>query len=248
MTSPLGFDMKHRYLASVYVDADSIVANKEAFAVADALGDEYLPLPANEMGVPRVAFRAQASGRLLALKSSRFDLSESATAEEPNDTDESLAAFCRTAPTILGHVLTYFGRRAHRLAMVRESILTEIAAEQLSQVCLHTVKPPPTFVDPPPFEWNWRVATRIARSFGSCSEETNTIATAMRLQGSIGFDEDQQLPFDRIRLDLDINTTPANTRARFEADDVSAFFDSMQQWQTDLAEEVLTYLNVGIEA
>ena len=250
MTEDLRLDIRFRYLASAYVDAASIIANsQDTVSLLPGFGnDKLMPAQAVESGVQRLAFHSPDEGLTIALRAERFDVTVENTGEEDIDTSETMATFCALASRSLSHALSHFGRKAHRLAFVRETLLSEISEEGLQKVCRRVLQLPPPFSANPPFEWNWRAGSEIERSFGRCTEPTYTLVTARRVEGTYQVRGEEPVPFDRIRLDVDVNTTPKDTRARFDEDDVSPFFQEVINWQEELGQQVLSYFNKGIIA
>ena len=102
---------------------------------------------------------------------------------------------------------------------------------------------PETFTDSPPFEWDYRVASVIERVFGNTTEPTNTVATIKRLAGRVTVaDRVEEVDFDRIKVDLDINTSPKNEIERFDENAVDAFFRETFVWQDAFEKEIQTFL------
>lgn len=246
------YDIKLRYLATAYVDADSITPESDNVAGAlKALDDErFVSIPAfqNVEGkrVPRIGFMAP-DGWTFVLGGTRFDLSLRPTVGEGDNMGE-FSDFCKEAPLKLISALAFFDRKAHRLAVVREGMLPEMEVGEMEAVARHLLNMSPTFTQNQPFEWNWRSAALIDRTFGGISEPTNTIVTVSRLAGTLGPDADgeNEVEFDRLRVDLDINTTPKNVKARFGTNEILAYFEAAQDWHKSLGNEISAFLAEGL--
>ncbi|MCB1471083.1 MAG: hypothetical protein KDK08_28850, partial [Rhizobiaceae bacterium] len=63
---------------------------------------------------------------------------------------------------------------------------------------------------------------------------------------ALGFLVSQEL-FDRIRLDIDINTTQKNSEARFRGTDTTSFFDEWRVWYQQLSDSVSDLMGVKSE-
>ncbi len=237
------YDITLRYLASVFVDAGSIsVSAKHVADLLDRLGDDTL-LPTTVLeqtpaGVSnRIGFRSGDGQWHLIVASSRIDFARTpgaAGVQDPGGFDE----FCQAAASKLVVPLEYFGRRGHRLAAVQEGLLPELPSEKIDAVRERLLNVPEALSGESAFEWDWRCAFHLPRSFGGHEEKTNTIVTAKRLSGNIDrviAGVPSRVPFDRIRLDLDINTWPQETTARFGQEDVFTFFKEVGPWHAELS-------------
>lgn len=234
------YDLRIRYLASVFTDAGSVVATPAlSHDLLEALDDDRLvPLTAFEdvsgTRTPRLSYHAPEEGWRLMLTSKRFDVSL-----HPLDASGSnfvpFSDFCEEASEKLCRMIEYFERRGHRLAGVREGLLPEMDEEELIAINRRLMLLPSPFAETPPFEWDWRAVSLVDRTFGGTTEPTNTIATAKRLIANLEEPNREPKTFDRIRVDLDINTTPLHSvKARFGSSEVDSFFSAMPEWQEEL--------------
>jgi hypothetical protein len=245
------YDTRIRYLASVFLDANSIRATARAIAkVVDVLDDDnLLPITIEEQtligpSIPRLGFRSVKGDWLVTILGERFDV-----AHLPLDTQSSnmvdFAEFCEIARQHLSKLLIHFERKAHRIAAVEEGFLPEMSAADNQALMARLANLPPTFAEYPPFEWDWHLASRVPRLIGTTNEETNTILTARRRAGTLAFPEQPEWSFDRIRLDVDVNTSPANAVARFGETEVGDFFARTPGWHRELTAEFVSFVNVG---
>ena len=242
------YDFKIRYLASVFLDADSITAEPElTMSVLEALKDKrFIPFPLfeenEERRVQRIAFISPKDGFFLRFGGDRFDLSLMPTEGRKNIGE--FADFCEEASGKLIIGLKHFDRKARRLAAVREGLLPEMDIKQIESVANKLLKLPQTFAGNPPFEWDWRVASHIERKFSNRVELTNTIVTAQRRVGAMKLWDRQESQVDSVRIDLDINTIPANVEARFGGEEVKAFFKYVVEWHDSLEKEIVNFLEL----
>jgi hypothetical protein len=249
---------KIRYLASIFVDAWSITSSMQNMAeVSRALGDEnFLPfvfeeIPISQEQSSRIGFRTATGEWQLFLFHNRFNLSRHPIDSEGNNLG-NFSSFCQEAGTKLSAILSVFRKRAHRLAAVQEGLLPEMLPTEMEAVLRRLFHLPPIFIETPPFEWDWRAASRIERQIRNLTEPTNTLATIKRQygnisrQGNIMSNEEENdstpIPFDRVRVDLDINTSQDNVIDRFEEDHVQEFFNVSSIWHANFSMEILSFI------
>ena len=245
------YSTKLRYLASAFVDAQSIVANTADMAtLLTKIDDErLLPGSVQELSstgtMPRIAFSAPDDTLQLVLLGSRFDYSRLATDPEGSDLGE-FSAFCQDAAAKLTIALAHFQRKAHRLAAIQEGYLRELDSAQVNHVLNRLLNLPEVYREHLPAEWDWRAIARIERGISDLVEPTNTITTIRRTVGRyihLGGESPVQVDVDRIRVDFDINTLPTATSARFATNHVHSFFDQATSWHADLSSEVLSFIS-----
>lgn len=248
--TPDVYRAKIRYLASVFIDAESIVPNvKDIGALVPALGgDQLLPTTVQELaaagGVPRMAFLSTGQDKQLILLSQRFDYSY--VSQEPEGSDlGTFEDFCRDAMAKLVTVVNHFQRKPHRLAAVQEGYLATMPPEEMDRIAGSLFKFPPTYAQSIPHEWVWRAVAELNRDIDDLSELTNTITTGRRQRSQFLRLEEAmptQVDYDRIRVDFDINTHASNTAGRFEERHIRSFFNQASRWHDNLSAEVITFM------
>lgn len=237
-------DVTLRLLASAFVDIDSVspatpsllpglMACVASYGMVPTLARE---LPNPEALATRFAFTTFDNTLQVLLGTKRIDVTRRVATTDAASVAET-GQFLMQASDILARLLTHLDRRCHRLAFVDEGMLGEmpparidaIAANLLGRGSIHQSWGSP-------FEWDYRTAHRVTRSFGDRREATNTILTVKRLTGTIALrDSESPRPFDRLRVDLDINTAPDTVDDRFGKADIEAFFGSVGAWHAELA-------------
>ena len=243
------YDFTIRYLCSAFVDAASIDANPKIMSgLLKVLKDEQLEaatvLEQTDSGnIPRILLRDNVRAWQIFFGSKRFDMTRLPSGPDKGKF-EKFAAFCKHAGAILSTCLGYFQRNAHRLAAIQEGLLPEMPESQMDDIARRILNMPPTFARRVPFEWDWRCASVNERIFARTRERTNTIAKIQRVTGTITRkdSEGRSEEFDRIRLDLDINTIPTETAARFSGQHIKGFFNKAGSWHKDLGEEVCQFV------
>lgn len=244
------YDSKIRYLASAFVDAESIVASAtHALELLKAFeSDKFLPVMINELSatgpVGRLGFRAVDGTAEIRLLGKRFDFSFVSTNPEGSDLG-AFSEFCMQAKNILAVSLNFFQRKAHRLAAVQEGFLQKMSSQETDNLALKLFNFPPLYKQFVPFEWDWRAISLIEREFSGIKEPTNTITTIKRVPVSIvdfSGDQPSQESSDRVRVDFDINTILSNHIARFEQTQIHEFFDQAPIWHEALSSEVFSFI------
>ncbi len=241
------YDIRLRYLASVFLDSQNITAESEnTREILESLDDDrFISVVAFDSvggeNVQRVGFMAPKEGYLFVLGGKRFDFS--LRAKIHRESEEDFSSFCKEASNKLSIILKYFGRKGHRLALVREGLIEEMENKTMDFVASSLLSLPPTFSGQPPFEWDWRAVSLIERYFSKLKEPTNTIITIRRISGKLEeIKAGEELDFDRIRVDFDINTSPNNKKERFGDKQVASFFESAEKWHSDLESELTSFL------
>jgi len=244
------YDSKIRYLASAFVDAESVVPNAtDALAFLKSLGnDKFLPFIINEVSatgqVPRLGFHTLDNTSQITLLGKRFNFIVSATNPEGADLGE-FSDFCGQAKNILTVALNFFQRKAHRLAAVQEGFLKQMDSQEIDKISLRLFNFPHLYKESVPFEWDWRVASLVERQFAEIKEQTNTITTIKRIPShTIDFSAGQtsQTLSERVRVDFDINTIPLNKIARFGEQEIYGFFDQVHTWHAELSSEIFSFV------
>lgn len=241
---------KIRYLASVFVDADSITATADNISgLLEALDDEnFVPVSLRELSKPRIAFATHDGEWQLILLSNRFNISRHLTIIDGSNLGE-FSDFCQSAIAKLKVPLKYFKKTGHRLAAVQEGLLPDLSKRRMNEIAMRLFKLPGTYSKSLPFEWDWRTISLVERSFGGLREPTNTITTIKRWPGTLtipipsnegGQKKTQRI--DRIRVDFDINTEPSNVVARFDGPHMTDFFKQSASWHKNLSSEIFSFI------
>ena len=232
-----------KYLARAFVTGPPVETHARAFAeLADAIGEPMLqPRPLVQLApnadpAPRLALGSANEEWLLLISGVSIDVQYSPRVGTKGIAADEYAA--KATRWITGGV-QHLGRRPHRLAMVVETLLQELPSGRLDDVASILFNRPPSLAGSEVFEWDYRVAVRIERPFGTTRETTNTLATMKRAE--IGL---PTYKHDRLFLQTDINTNPKMTEPRFEAFDIAAFFAASPDWHRDLKGSLLGFVGL----
>lgn len=252
------YGLKLRNLASVFLDAQSITASsKEMSRLLEMLSDlnldvDFLPVSVTEARqegppVPRLAFMSHDQEWRLVLLGDRFNFSQDYVGEDSSLDSGNVGTindFLPKAAAVLAPLVSHFGRRGHRMAVVQEGFLPNSSTDK-EHIRSKLLQLPPLYQEHHPFEWNWRAVAAVDRSFGSQHETTNTITKVDRIAGSLSSSASRQIEFDMIRVDLDVNTEPSNVEARFSEDRIRDFLEASSQWHRDLEQETVRFLGIA---
>jgi hypothetical protein len=246
----MDYAFRIRYLARAYVDAQNLAVDRQAGAALSArIADPaFVPQGIGEVGANGVAQQRIAlfsdSGWQLALLSASFDVSLMPVELGPS-TGADFAAFSRTAGRLLSICSQQFGRTPHRLALVQEGLLEEMPERELGEIEGRLLRTPAIYNDPLPFEWDWRCASRRNLRISNRDEASFLISTVKRAAGVLQPPIGDPIPFDRIRVDLDVNTTPQDTTGRFNPDAIADFFERVAIGQHNILTEQMNRFIAG---
>lgn len=244
------YSSHHRYLAVAFADAESVSPNIQdiTYLMTEFAPIEVIPNSVTEQAPAgsknRVVFVSQNNSWQIALLSKQFQVTKVAT-DPLKDHLGDFSDFCSQAARILKITLERFQRKAHRLAALREGYLKEMPDAKMSRMAARLMNMPNIYKDNPVTEWDWRAVTQIEREIEGVKEPTNTITIIKRVNGELVSPQGQLgLPtrFSRIRVDLDINTAPINTSARFTGQHIDKFYAQVQEWHRDLELEITTFI------
>jgi hypothetical protein len=240
------YEIGIRYLCSAFVDTQETLQPTakviEELATAMAIPDfQALTVLEGPAQAARIMFHDPERSIQIFFGSKRIDISRNMVGAVPSDFGD-FGVFAKRAGTMLAKAIPVAARVPHRLAAVREGFLPDLPAADMDSICTRLLKLPMSFTNPPPFEWDWRCARRVERNVGRSKETFNEIAAIKRVSGTFQLAGEKPKDFDRIRLDFDINTSPENLNARFDASRLTKFFDKAGTWQEDLACVVLPFL------
>lgn len=221
-------------------------ANKETFQrLLSAIPEDLMPVtliePVDGQDVQRLAVggATQDYATILTFSRGRLDYTRLGVTVDGQISNcvFDIHEFLSTAAKTLVATVSEFELKAHRLSFVQEGFLNLGDPPDDEQLRSRILPRHPTELANP-FEWDWRMASRVTRKFASFEEETNTIATVKRGTGTMG-----QQPFDRVRLDIDINTAPTATEDRFDGEGIQAFLEASETWHSRFLADVLAFLN-----
>ena len=152
-----------------------------------------------------------------------------------------LNEFCSDAIDLFKQITSEFKKKANRIALVTYFILEKMTAETLSQTYSRLFKTPEFYNENPPFEWDWRTASRNPIALEELDEDLNIIATINRSYGEFQA-KGEVTPFDGIQFSLDINTVPNNQELRFNAHNIASFYNQVSKIHDQLCNEITEFI------
>lgn len=247
------YDARTRYVATVFVDAMSVVFEPTKMReLHEALGDaDLMPhiLQGPPPSPPRYAFRS-IDGRNLSLFPNRFDYRHEAT-DGSGTNLPPMELFCSQAARTLTSMLTYFKRGGLRIGLIQDGFLRKMPAPDMQRIADHLLSFPEVFKQDQPIEWDWRCASQPVRQFGEIEQPIIEIAVIRRRSGkrtemttSGRFTTE---PFDRINVVLEVATLPGSAVAAFQSEDVNAFLKEAVSWHQDLYNSIEEFLSGDIK-
>ena len=246
------YGLKLRLLASAFLDAQSVTMNSDDIAELQRRfkNPNLMPVPIQEQSLSgvntRIGFITPNGEWRIVLLGSRFDVSWHPVVQlEEKKQEPSFEEFCTIASRYLISMLEHYNRSSHRIAAIQEGLLPEQPKEEMDKIAVHLLNLTPTFRDDNMVEWDYRVAARTSREFG-VKEPTNTIVTVKRLVGKMSMGQDSGKDFDRIQVNLDVNTVPENVKARFGSQQIKAFFSQAPMWHSELEQEISDHISKGL--
>lgn len=242
------FENKLRYFASAFWDADSVVANPKDIStlLATLSPDNFIPLtlvePTAEGTKNRIAFQTPNNEWQLMITAKRINVFRHPT--DPNGTNlGSLQDFSLKASSYLQLVLQHFDIKANRLSLIQDGLLKSMTEEEFKAIYNRLFKYPTFYSQNSPFEWNWRSASDPEHTINTQTEIVNTIAHILRFQSELTIpNQPEALKFDRVKVELDINTTHRNPHPRFDFANISSFFQNAILWHQELSETIFKFI------
>ncbi|OQX69531.1 MAG: hypothetical protein B6A08_04210 [Sorangiineae bacterium NIC37A_2] len=136
----------------------------------------------------------------------------------------SFQAFLDRAHQYLKEAIAVFPVTATRLATVRTGLVFSFDIPTVRQsLCTSPGSMPE------PFEWDWRCAWKVQRSFDGRSENTNTIASVKGVEANLG-----ARSRDGLLITTDVNTVPENDEPRFDLAALAGFVKESPGWHRDI--------------
>lgn len=224
------YDWLLKRQGSVFLDAASLLSDSTfRKALTNALADKRLyPLPTGAIAVRG----AQAPAALIAayfdperslqllVSTQRFDLGASAAGLVPGTDLLAEDVFVDLCSELLGLCIEASGRHAHRMALVEESMATNInSARSPGSVVQKLLHLPNGTGDGDVPEWTWR----IRREISAGTERYNVINRVSLESGVVNEKE-----FDALHFEFDVNTSHEDVRPRFAPADLAGQFAELR--------------------
>lgn len=222
-------ELNSKYQLGVFINADELIPTAEVFTTLLGLFTDkgFLPTTIQELQPnmnilqPKVRLTTPGGEWNLTASSNRLDIEKTPTSIAAENM-QSLEDFAAEASEMACRVMEKYNKKANRLALVTFGFLPEMRAEELENVYKKLFQQPTFFKTNPPFEWNYRSASKDKIDINNKNEIFNVITSFNRVKGRLQ-DQSRVIDFDRIEANFDINTQAETTEYRFECKDIPDF-------------------------
>jgi len=242
-------DFGLKYQASIFLVANDITPTPDNITtLIDLFRDkELVPNTFREISpgspAPRGRLRLSSPNNEWNIKiaSMRIDIEKNPISLKENNLG-NVNDFCLEVTDFFGRIISKFPKKANRVSLGTIFLLKEMAESNLSEVYPRLFKPPEFYATSPPFEWNWRSASRVPFISGEFNENLNVITQVNRAKVEIGLNDEISFS-DRIQLSLDLNTSQENTEYRFDIDFITTFYQKISVFHDDLVVKITEFIN-----
>lgn len=236
-------DIKIRYSASIFansIDAtpDNITTLLKAFSHKGFIPNTFQEMSTlNPISQTRFRLSSINNEWVINFGTGRIDILKNQT-DSKGDNIGDLEDFCKEVIEIYSLINVSYPRIASRLALCSNFLLKEMSHDQLDKIYSKLFNPPQIYRDNSSVEWNFRTVTRISKSLDTKTELINFVTEINRLTGQMNVNQ-SLVPFDRIAINLDINTLPNAIDFRFDTRDIENFYSEVITWQNDILNDIL---------
>ena len=150
--------------------------------------------------------------------------------------------FAHDACDFLSRILADFPKKGNRLSLVTEGFMDEMTEDRLQKAYTLITVPFEFYKGNIPVNWMSRAVARVMVDLCDSKEKLNVICQIGRVQGEIPLISGIH-SFDRINVNLDINTYQGNTDTRFDLRSVKPFSDIALRIRNDLVSQIKERLN-----
>lgn len=242
-------DIRLKYQASIFVDANDIIPSPDIMSsLIDLFRDKnFVPSTFQQIGLtspsPKVRLRLSTTNNEwnIAFATHRIDVDKNQIEPKGSNVGE-LSDFCSTSVDFFERILNRFNKRANRLTLNTNGLFEEMTQAQLSAAYKKLFRPPKFYKENPPFEWEWRSASKIPINILKLKDSLYVITIVRRLRGEFT-DKSGVSTFDRLQLAPDINTSDRNTDYRFSLAHIKNYFPQALDIHNMLAKQIEEYIN-----
>lgn len=239
-------EIKLKYMLSIFADTNDIVPNAATFSkLQSALGDDYIPMTIQEMGVDGIKNRISMDKQDLGIKILFLNNMIIIEKYPKNILDASIGTFedfCDFGSEIINSLLNEFKKKANRLTFVSKYLLKKSSGDDLNTITSKLFNYPPSYEESNAFEWNWRMVSRVNKEFNGSNEDMNYVTAINRIKGNMfnnGFSEE----FEGLDVEFDINTLAENDTLRFDKEEIQKFYLAAKTWHLSHYTNIMNYIN-----
>jgi len=242
-------DIRLKHQASIFVNANDILPTPDRISsLIDVFRDKnFIPNTFQEMSItsplPKARLRLSTINNEwnIAFATQRIDVDKNQIEPRGSNVGE-LSDFCSEAIDIFERILKMFNKRANRFTLNTNGLFEEMTEDRLSSIYKKLFRLPKFYDENPPFEWDWRSASRIPIKILDLTDNLNVITIIKRIRGDIS-GQGGITTFDRLQFAPDINTTDLNTDYRFELAHIKDFLPQALAIHNMLIKQIEEYIN-----
>jgi len=242
-------DIRLKHQASIFVNANDILPSPDIISsLIDVFRDKnFIPNTFQEIGftspLPKARLRLSTTNNEwnIAFATHRIDVDKNQIEPRGSNVGE-LSDFCSDAIDFFERILNRFNKRANRFTLNTNGLFEEMTEDRLSSIYKKLFRTPKFYDENPPFEWDWRSASRIPIKILDLTDNLNVVTIIKRVRGEIG-GQSGVATFDRLQFAPDINTTDLNTDYRFELTHIKNFFPQALEIHNMLIKQIEEYIN-----
>lgn len=137
-----------------------------------------------------------------------------------------------------------FPRTANRLSLVCNFMLNHPSPSEMNDYFKSTFNKFDVAPEIPNRDWSFRATYNSQLNFNDRDEKINKLFLLQRIQGFEIKPGNIQESFDKIELQIDINTSPEDINTRFKSSDAILFYEKANQATNEFADKILEKFNL----
>lgn len=245
--------MRICYRASLFGDFQSVKPTPEyTIQLIAALRDHglsMLPSTVQELAPPsmtpvnRPSFSSEDGSVQVAVLLSRLDVSKTGPMDG-NSNIGDMATFSDLVEKCAAAALAGSSIQGTRVAFVVQAFCQDHDPIVIDGAFLKIFNPPEFYQDGTSKEWTFRANNLTNLDFDDCREQVNVITKIERVQGVYWAYGTQQKEFDKIAIEVDVNTSQSNSLTRFTSSNLSAFVRAASAIVSDMELKSSDHLGV----
>lgn len=197
---------------------------------------QIMPTSPQPVAIQRIALLSRDSRKQVSISSNRIDF-EIKVQDDIKLSPDELVIINKEVEYCFQVVFEKFNKKANRLALNTESFVVGLNEEEVDQFMSKYSNPISLYNEKPLDEWNTRLMVRKEQPISEMQETFNVITTLSKahMQKKTGQDIKQ---FTGFAANVDINTIPENTVARFTFTSIVEFIRIAGNWWDTIITEM----------
>ena len=222
-------------------DTDTMMFFLESFkeyGLVPSIFQEFRITPSSPqtIAIPRIALLSRDSRKQVTISSNRIDFEVKVQDDVKLSSDE-LVIINKEVEYCFQVVFEKFRKKAIRLALNTESFVVGLNGEEVNNFMSKYSNPISLYNDKPLDEWNTRLMVRKEQPILEKQETFNVITTLSKTYMQKQTDRDLK-QFMGFMVNVDINTIPENTTARFTFTSIKEFIRIADNWWDTIIAEM----------